>query len=336
MNQKTILTGITTTGRPHLGNYAGAIRPAIEASFEKGLRSFYFLADYHALIKNKNPEEVKKSCMEVAATWLALGLDTKKTYFYRQSDIPEIPELMWILSIFTSKGLMNRAHAYKAVVQLNEESGGSDSDKGISMALFSYPILMAADILIFKATDVPVGQDQKQHMEMVRDIAQRFNHHYGDIFVMPKAVIAKESAMLSGLDGRKMSKSYNNSIPLFLDSNDLRKLIMKIKTNSLEPGEPKSTEDCTLFDIYQAIAKPEESLLFKKQLEQGMSWGDAKEELFVYIDDLFSGPKEEYLKLIDDQSYLESVLSIGAEKARDLSSPYLQKIKSAVGVGSLI
>ena len=260
------MTGITTTGRPHLGNYAGAIRPAIEASFEKGLRSFYFLADYHALIKNKNPEEVKKSCMEVAATWLALGLDTKKTYFYRQSDIPEIPELMWILSIFTSKGLMNRAHAYKAVVQLNEESGGSDSDKGISMALFSYPILMAADILIFKATDVPVGQDQKQHMEMVRDIAQRFNHHYGDIFVMPKAVIAKESAMLSGLDGRKMSKSYNNSIPLFLDSNDLRKLIMKIKTNSLEPGEPKSTEDCTLFDIYQAIAKPEESLLFKKTI----------------------------------------------------------------------
>jgi len=336
MNQKINLTGISTTGRPHLGNYAGAIRPAIEASLEKDLGSFYFLADYHSLVKNNNPEEVKKSCMEVAATWLALGLDTKKTYFYRQSDIPEIPELMWILSIFTSKGLMNRAHAYKAAIQLNEKSGGSDSDKGISMALFSYPILMAADILMFKATHVPVGNDQKQHMEMVRDVAQRFNHHYGEIFVIPKAVIAKESPILSGLDGRKMSKSYNNSIPLFLASNDLRKLIMKIKTNSLEPGEPKSTEDCTLFDIYQAIAKPKESFLFKRQLEQGMSWGDAKEELFVYIDDLFSGPKKEYLKLIDDQIYLESVLSKGAEKARDLSSPYLQEIKSAIGIGSLI
>ena len=336
MNQKIILTGISTTGRPHLGNYAGAIRPAIEASLEKNLGSFYFLAHYHSLVKSKNPEEVKKSCMEVAATWLALGLDTKKTYFYRQSDIPEIPELMWILSIFTSKGLMNRAHAYKAAIQLNEKSGGSDSDKGISMALFSYPILMAADILMFKATHVPVGNDQKQHMEMVRDVAQRFNHHYGDIFVVPKAVIAKETPILSGLDGRKMSKSYNNSIPLFLSSNDLRKLIMKIKTNSLEPGEPKSTEDCTLFDIYKAIAKPEESFLFKRQLEEGMSWGDAKEKLFVYIDDLFSGPKEEYLKLIDDQVYLQSVLSIGAEKARDLSFPYLQEIKSAIGIGSLI
>ena len=273
MNKKTILTGITTTGRPHLGNYAGAIRPAIEASFEQGLQSFYFLADYHALVKNKDPKEVKKSCMAVAATWLALGLDTKKTHFYRQSDIPEIPELMWILSTFTAKGLMNRAHAYKSVVQLNEESGGSESDKGISMALFSYPILMAADILMFKATDVPVGQDQKQHMEMVRDVAQRFNHHYGDIFVVPEAIIAKESATLPGLDGRKMSKSYNNSVPLFLGSNELRKLIMKIKTNSLEPGEPKSTEACTLFEIYQAISKPEESLLFERTIRTGHGMG---------------------------------------------------------------
>ena len=336
MNQKIILTGISTTGRPHLGNYAGAIRPAIEASLEKNLGSFYFLADYHSLVKSKNPEEVKKSCMEVAATWLALGLDTKKTYFYRQSDIPEIPELMWILSIFTSKGLMNRAHAYKAAIQLNEKSGGSDSDKGISMALFSYPILMAADILMFKATHVPVGNDQKQHMEMVRDVAQRFNHHYGDIFVVPKAVIAKETPILSGLDGRKMSKSYNNSIPLFLSSNDLRKLIMKIKTNSLGPDEPKSTEHCPLFDIYQAISKPQESLIFKEKLEKGLAWSDAKEELSAYIEDLFSEPRKEYLKLIDDQNYLGSLLSEGAEKARDLSSPYLQKIKSAVGIGSLI
>ena len=336
MNQKTILTGITTTGRPHLGNYTGAIRPAIEASLEKDLQSFYFLADHHSLVKNKDPKEVKKSCIEVAASWLALGLDTNKTYFYRQSDIPEIPELMWILSTFTAKGLMNRAHAYKSAVQLNEVSGGSDPDKAISMGLFSYPILMAADILIFKATHVPVGQDQKQHMEMVRDVAQRFNYHYGDIFVVPKAVITKESAILPGLDGKKMSKSYDNSIPLFMSSDQLRKLIMKIKTNSLGPNEPKSTEDCPLFDIFQAISKPEESLVFKEQLAKGMAWSDAKEELFVYIENLFSEPRKEYLKLIEDQAYLGSLLSKGAEKARDLSSPYLQKIKSVVGIGSLI
>ena len=242
MNKKTILTGITTTGRPHLGNYTGAIRPAIEASLGKDLKSFYFLADHHSLIKNKDPKEVQESCIQIAASWLALGLDANKTYFYRQSDIPEIPELMWILSTFTAKGLMNRAHAYKSAVELNKISGGSNPDKAISMALFSYPILMAADILMFKATHVPVGQDQKQHMEMVRDIAQRFNYHYGDIFVVPKAVITKESAILPGLDGKKMSKSYNNSIPLFLNSDQMRKLIMKIKTNSLGPDEPKSTE----------------------------------------------------------------------------------------------
>ena len=263
MNHKTILTGITTTGRPHLGNYTGAIRPAIEASLEQGLQSFYFLADHHSLVKNKDPNEVKKSCIEVAASWLALGLDTNKTYFYRQSDIPEIPELMWILSTFTAKGLMNRAHAYKSAVQLNEESGGSDPDKAISMALFSYPILMAADILMFKATHVPVGQDQKQHMEMVRDVAQRFNHHYGDIFVVPKALITKESATLPGLDGRKMSKSYNNSIPLFLSSDQMRKSIMKIKTNSLGPDEPKSTEDCH-FLIYTKQFQNQKNLLCLK------------------------------------------------------------------------
>ena len=336
MNKKTILTGITTTGRPHLGNYTGAIRPAIEASLGKDLKSFYFLADHHSLIKNKDPKEVQESCIQIAASWLALGLDANKTYFYRQSDIPEIPELMWILSTFTAKGLMNRAHAYKSAVESNKISGGSDPDKAISMALFSYPILMAADILMFKATHVPVGQDQKQHMEMVRDIAQRFNYHYGDIFVVPKAVITKESAILPGLDGKKMSKSYNNSIPLFLNSDQMRKLIMKIKTNSLGPDEPKSTENCPLFDIYQAISRPHESLIFKEKLEKGMAWSDAKEELSAYIEDLFSGPRKEYLKLIDDQNYLGSLLSEGAEKARDLSSPYLQKIKNAVGIGSLI
>ena len=332
MIQKTILTGITTTGTPHLGNYAGVIRQAIHASFKEEHRSFYFLADYHALIKNYDPIKVKQSCLEVAATWLALGLDSDRTYFYRQSDIPEIPELMWILNTFTAKGLMNRAHAYKSAVQANKESDTKDPDKGISVALYSYPVLMAADILMFKSTHVPVGQDQKQHLEMTRDIAQRFNHHFGDIFVIPEVVIERDASVLPGLDGRKMSKSYNNSIPLFLPSGELRKLIMKIKTNSLEPGEPKTTKNCPLFDIFQGVATPEATSKFKNKLEQGLAWGEAKEELFLYIEDLFSGPREEYFKLMNDPKHVDKLLKSGAAKARELSQPFLREIRAAIGI----
>ena len=254
MSKLTVLTGITTTGTPHLGNYVGAIRPAIEASHAEHVQSFYFLADYHALVKNQDPARLRQSSLEVAATWLALGLDTEKSVFYRQSDVPEIAELNWIISSVTAKGLMNRAHAYKAAVAENEEAGNRDPDKGITMALFSYPVLMTADILMFNAHKVPVGRDQIQHVEMARDIAQRFNHIYGETFVLPEAVVDDKAAVLSGLDGRKMSKSYNNTIPLFETAKKLRKLVMKIKTNSLEPGEPKDPVDCALFDIYKAFA----------------------------------------------------------------------------------
>jgi tryptophanyl-tRNA synthetase len=239
--QDTYLTGITTTGTPHIGNYVGAIRPGIEASKDLSTGHFYFLADYHSLAKNEDPDRIVQSTLEIAAAWMALGLDTEHAYFYRQSDVPEILELTWILHGMTAKGLMNRAHSYKASVQANVEGGNKDPDKGVMMALYSYPILMAADILMFKSTKVPVGQDQKQHVEMARDIAQRFNHNYGEIFVLPEAVIGEDTAVLKGLDGRKMSKSYNNTIPLFAPEKKLRKLIMKIKTNSLEPGEPKET-----------------------------------------------------------------------------------------------
>ena len=254
-DKQTVLTGITTTGIPHLGNYVGAIRPAIAASRADNVNSYYFLADYHALVKNRDPARLRESSLAVAATWLALGLDTDKAVFYRQSDVPEIPELTWIISSVTAKGLMNRAHAYKAAVQENEDSGSNDPDKGITMALFSYPVLMAADILMFSAHKVPVGRDQIQHVEMARDIAQRFNHIYGDTFVIPEAVVDDDTAVLTGLDGRKMSKSYDNTIPLFVPAKRLRKLVMKIKTNSLEPGEPKDPDDCTLFDIYKAFAR---------------------------------------------------------------------------------
>ena len=239
MSKTTVLTGITTTGTPHLGNYAGAIRPAIEVSRDADVSSYYFLADLHALIKCHDPALVHRSRLEVAATWLALGLDTEKSIFYRQSDIPEIPELTWILTCMTAKGLMNRAHAYKAAVQENE---ADDPDKGVTMGLYSYPILMAADILMFRANIVPVGRDQIQHLEMARDIAQRFNHHFGELFVLPEARVDESSSVLAGLDGRKMSKSYNNYIPLFAPENSLRKMIMKIVTNSQAPEEPKSTK----------------------------------------------------------------------------------------------
>jgi tryptophanyl-tRNA synthetase len=253
------LTGITTTGTPHLGNYVGAILPAIEASHRKDVQSFYFLADYHALVKCHDPAVVHRSRLEVAATWLALGLDVENVIFYAQTDIPEILELTWMLTCVTAKGLMNRAHAYKAAVADNVADPDKDPDKGVFMGLFCYPILMAADILMFKASKIPVGKDQVQHLEMARDIAARFNYLYGEHFVLPEAVVDEKTAVLVGLDGRKMSKSYGNTIPLFEPEKTLRKLIMRIKTNSLPPEAPKDPDTCTLFQIYQAFAGVEES-----------------------------------------------------------------------------
>jgi len=335
LSKQTVLTGITTTGIPHLGNYVGAIRPAIEASHADGVNSFYFLADYHALVKNRDPARLRQSSLAVAATWLALGLDTDRSVFYRQSDVPEIPELCWILSSVTAKGLMNRAHAYKAAAQDNEEGGSKDPDKGITMALFGYPVLMAADILMFSAHQVPVGKDQIQHVEMARDIAQRFNHIYGETFVIPQAVIDAKAAVLTGLDGRKMSKSYDNTIPLFEPAKKLRKLVMKIKTNSLEPGEPKDPDDCTLFDIYKAFATTEETAVYRNKLEQGMGWGDAKQELFEYLDAHLEGPRAEYQKLVSDPGYVETVLLAGAAKARKHSTLLMHKVREAVGIAAL-
>ena len=266
MKNADFLTGITTSGTPHLGNYVGAIRPAVETSKNKELVSYYFLADYHSLIKNHDPGLRRQSTLEIAAAWIALGLDYKNCIFYRQSDIPEIPELTWILTSLSAKGLMNRAHAYKAAVAQNQADEHKDPDKGITMGLFSYPVLMAADILMFNAAKVPVGRDQVQHLEMTRDIAARFNHVYKKLFILPEVVVDEDSAVLSGLDGRKMSKSYNNYIPLFDTEKRLRKMVMKIKTNSLGPDEPKDPETCTLFSIYNAFATREETRAMEKKI----------------------------------------------------------------------
>jgi tryptophanyl-tRNA synthetase len=335
MSQQIYLTGITTTGTPHIGNYVGAIRPGIAASKDKAKRNFYFLADYHALAKAEDPVRIQRSTLEIAAAWLALGLDTDNAIFYRQSDIQEIPHLTWILTSATAKGLMNRAHSYKAVVQANEESGSKDPDQGITMALYSYPILMAADILMFKSTKVPVGRDQKQHVEMTRDIAQRFNHLYGDILVLPEAEIDDNTAVLSGLDGRKMSKSYNNTIPLFAEEKQLRKLIMKIKTNSLEPGEPKDTEGSTLYEIYRAFATADDVADIRKRYGDGIAWGEMKQVLFEYINDHIKPAREEYKRLLDDPTIVEQELQKGAARAREISEPYLAEIRHAVGIRRL-
>lgn len=335
MNKEIVLTGITTTGTPHLGNYVGAIRPAIAASKNEHVIPFYFLADYHALIKCQEPEKVRQSSLEIAATWLALGLDTKNAVFYRQSDVPEITELAWMLACVAAKGLMNRAHAYKAAVAENEDSGEKDPDKGISMGLFSYPILMAADILMFKAHKIPVGKDQIQHIEMARDIAGRFNHIYGEHFVLPDAVIEEHGAVLSGLDGRKMSKSYNNTIPLFEPEKKLRKLINKIKTNSLEPGQPKDTEGCTLFSIYQAFATPHEVAEIRKRYAEGIGWGEMKQILFEHINNQIAPARERYEALLAEPAHIEQQLQEGAEKARAISMPFIKELRKAVGISPI-
>ena len=331
---ETVLTGITTTGVPHIGNYVGAIRPTVIASQDKSVKSYYFLADYHSLIKSSDPEQLARSTLEVAASWLASGLDPG-CVFYRQSDIPEIMELTWVLTCMTAKGLMNRAHAYKAAVAENEARRNRDPDKAITMGLYSYPILMAADILMFKADKVPVGRDQIQHVEMARDIAGRFNHHFGETFVLPEAQVDENTAVLPGLDGRKMSKSYANTIPLFAPEKRFRKLIMRIKTNSQEPGEPKDPDASALYAIYRAFCTDEEAAAIRERYRAGIAWGEMKKVLFEYLNEQLKGPREEYERLMNAPDYVEEVLCRGAERAREVSVPYMDEIRRAVGFRKL-
>ena len=331
-----VLTGITTSGTPHLGNYVGAVRPAIEASKAADTESFYFLADLHSLIKAQDPARTQRSTLEIAATWLAAGLDPAKVWFYRQSDVPEINELTWFLTCVAGKGILNRAHAYKAAVDKNR-ADGEDDDFGITAGLFMYPVLMAADILIFNAHKVPVGRDQIQHIEMARDFGQRFNHIYGrDYFVLPEAVIDDNVATLPGLDGRKMSKSYGNTIPLFVPRNELKKLIASIVTDSRAPGEPKDTEGSALFQLYQAFATPEETAAFAQAFADGIGWGDAKQRLFERIDADVAPLREKYEALIAKPADIEAILRDGAARLREkYAIPFLAELRDAVGLRDL-
>ena len=334
MSPLRVLTGITTSGTPHLGNYVGAIRPAVRASLAPGAESFYFLADYHALIKVGEPARIQRSTLEIAASWLAAGLDPERVTFYRQSDIPEIPELCWLLTCVTGKGMLNRAHAYKASVDKNTASG-HDADADVTAGLFMYPVLMAADILLFKAHKVPVGRDQIQHIEMARDIAQSFNHLYGEQLVLPEALIEASVTTLPGLDGRKMSKSYDNTIALFAPREQLRKQIAGIVTDSTAPGEAKTCEGSALFEIYQAFASAEETTALRQAYADGIAWGDAKQMLFERIDREIAPMRDSYQALIKDPSQLEDILQAGAVKARALATPFMATLRQNVGLRNL-
>ncbi|MCL1825020.1 MAG: tryptophan--tRNA ligase [Betaproteobacteria bacterium] len=335
MTTQRILTGITPSGTPHLGNYAGAIRPAVEASQRPGVESFYFLSDYHALVKTGEPERVQRSTLEIAATWLASGLRPERVWFYRQSDIPEITELAWLLTCVTGKGLLNRAHAYKAAVDKNIAES-EEPDAGVTMGLFMYPVLMAADILMFNAHKVPVGRDQVQHLEMARDIAASFNHRYGEHFVLPEAAVDESVATLPGLDGRKMSKSYDNIIPLFAPPDTLKKLVFGIITDSKAPGEPKETEGSALFQLFQAFATPSETETMRSRFAEGISWGEAKEALFHKLEGVIAPMRARYEELINEPARIEQVLKSGATALRaKYATPFITRLREAAGLRSL-
>ena len=328
--KKRILTGITTTGTPHIGNYLGAIKPALELAKNYD-ESFYFLADYHAIIKNSKNIEVSESVKNVALAWLASGLDPNKSFFYRQSDIPEILELSWILNCVTAKGLMNRSHAYKSATSLNTD----DEDKGITMGLFSYPVLMAADILMFNATHVPVGADQIQHIEMTRDIAGRFNHLYKKTFILPEAIIQSSKETVPGTDGQKMSKSYGNIIPLLSSEKQLKKSIAKIITNSLEPGDPKDYSNCTVFALYKYFASKQMIEELKDDYINGIGWGDAKNKLFEIVNKDIEPVRNRYEELLNDKDLINDLLSDGAKKVRPIAKEMIDSIKSSIGINKI-
>ncbi len=338
MSPVRFLTGITTSGTPHLGNYVGSIRPSVRASQRADVESFYFLADYHALIKIDEPSRIQRSTLEIAASWLAAGLNPDKVTFYRQSDIPEIPELTWLLTCVTGKGLLNRAHAYKAAVDKNL-AAGAQAETDINTGLFMYPVLMGADILMFNAHKVPVGRDQVQHLEMTRDMAASFNHRYprqqGEHFVLPEVVIEESVATLPGLDGRKMSKSYDNTIALFADSAALKKLINGIKTDARAPGETKAVQGSALYQIYQAFASDDESAALRQAYADGISWADAKHILFERVDREIAPMRATYQALMADPAKVEAILRAGAAKARALSKPFMAQLRDAVGLRDL-
>jgi len=332
MSKEIVLTGIKPTGKVHLGNYIGAIKPALQIAEGSDCTALYFIADYHALTFIQDKQDFNNLSYGIAATWLALGLDPARVIFYRQSDVPEIFELSWILSCMTPKGLMNRAHAYKGIVDKNEQLD-VDPDTGVNMGLYTYPILMAADILLFQSDKVPVGKDQIQHVEIARDIAEAFNRNYGDTFKLPEYIVDDNTAVIPGLDGRKMSKSYNNTIPLFESAEDLKKLINKIKMDSTPPDEPKDPETSSVYLLYKEFATPDQIEELRNKYLNGISWGEAKQELFQAVNAYLEEPRNRYYELMAAPDQIDQILFEGAKKARAIAAPLLEKVKFRMGRG---
>ena len=328
---KVILTGVKPTRMPHLGNYVGAIQPALELARQSSVTSYLFIADYHSLTTVHDAQMLKEMIYEVSAAWLACGLDPEKTIIYRQSHIPELFELNWILSCMTPKGLMNRGHSYKALVQSNQEAGKKNTESGVNMGIYNYPVLMSADILLFSADEVPVGEDQAQHLEITRDIALKFNHTFKTDLLKPPATLVK-GKLLPGLDGEKMSKSKNNHIPLFCSSKELRKMIMKIKTDSSSPAEPKDPKPSILFSLYKAFAAEEKVQILEEKYKKGIGWGEVKELLYLEIEEQFSDKRKLYESLINDTKKIDGILEKGAQKASETAGPFMQKIRQTVGI----
>lgn len=331
MGSIRVLTGIKPTGMPHLGNFVGAICPALSLLEKKNFSGFLFIADAHALTTLPKPKELHQRIYEVAAAWIAMGLEPSDIVFYRQSRIPEIFELFWFLTCLCPKGLMNRAHAYKAIVAENEEKGLPDCEANVLMGVYNYPILMAADILLFQSHQVPVGRDQVQHIEIARDLAGKFNQTYGETFVLPEALIQKDREPLIGLDGRKMSKSYGNTIPLFCPSKTLKNLLMKIKTDSSRPEDRKDPDTCTLFSLYSHFAEPQDISYIRSRYATGIGWGEMKEILFEMLDKKLAPARIRYEELIQNTSLLDSFLEEGEEKARTLAQETMRRVRARIG-----
>ncbi len=328
---KRTVTGIKPTGTPHVGNYIGAIKPALQLAENPERETMYFMADLHALNAVHDARKLKEMTYEVAATWLALGLNPDTSLFYRQSEVPELVELQWILASVTSKGLMNRAHAYKARVSENMEHD-READDGINMGLYNYPVMMAADILMFQGDEVPVGKDNVQHVEMARDIAGAFNRTYEDTFKLPSHVINEHGAVVPGLDGRKMSKSYDNTIPLFVEEHVLEKLVKRVITDSKGPDEPKDTNNSTLFTLYQEFATNEEIAQMKRSYQEGIGYGKIKEELFRVMNRTLQTPRSVYRELMNDQQKIDQLLHEGAGRARNEAQTMMHTVKKRVGL----
>lgn len=336
MTDQVALTGIKPTGTPHIGNWLGAIRPGVALAERSDISAFYFIADYHALTAVHDPVAMRAMAFDIAATWLALGLDPEKAVLFRQSDVPEVFELTWILSCLTTKGWMNKAHAYKAAVDRNLAQAQQDADAGINIGLYTYPVLMAADILLYNSNVVPVGKDQVQHVEIARDIAQRVNHVFGEVLTIPQAKVSENVAVLPGLDGRKMSKSYDNCIPLFLSAKRLKKIVNKIVTDSTPPEASKDPETSHIFQIYRAVAEPEQVLELEERYRTGIGWGHAKLALFEVLDGALAPARERYEALVKDPQHVEDVLASGASQARVIARATLSRVRRAIGVGPLL